>query len=159
MLGDVLFTTEAPLGEVAQVDDETIALAQRIIKFRGLPDILDNSYLKLFLQSTAFQQGLMTFATGSTALGIKSARLGYLSQLVPPIDEQRQIVIAVNEQVKSYEQLIVSAKEAIDLLRERRSALISAAVTGKIDVRNWQPPADESAFDEEMRQAEMKVTA
>jgi len=46
-----------------------------------------------------------------------------------------------------------------NLLLERRSALISAAVTGKIDVRNWQPPADESAFDEEMRQAEMKVTA
>jgi len=42
---------------------------------------------------------------------------------------------------------------------ERRSALISAAVTGKIDVRNWQPPADESAFDEKVSQAGMEAEA
>lgn len=43
---------------------------------------------------------------------------------------------------------ITLAKESIPLLLERRSALISASVTGKIDVRNWQPPADENAFKE-----------
>ncbi|MFV0278403.1 MAG: restriction endonuclease subunit S [Parahaliea sp.] len=45
----------------------------------------------------------------------------------------------------------------IDLLQERRSALISAAVTGKIDVRNWQPPADESAGYEKVRQAGLEA--
>jgi len=158
-IGDVLFTTEAPLGEVAQVDDETIALAQRIIKFRGLPGVIDNSYLKLFLESAPFQNGLMIFATGSTALGIKSDRLGYLWQLVPPFVEQQEIVKLVTQKVKKYKQLIASVKEAIALMRERRSALIAAAVTGKIDVRNWQPPSDESAFDEEVRQAGMETTA
>ncbi|RBI66119.1 restriction endonuclease subunit S [Vreelandella sulfidaeris] len=158
-IGDVLFTTEAPLGEVAQVDDETIALAQRIIKFRGLPGVIDNSYLKLFLESAPFQNGLMIFATGSTALGIKSDRLGYLRQLVPPFVEQQEIVKLVTQKVKKYKQLIASVKEAIALMRERRSALIAAAVTGKIDVRNWQPPSDESAFDEEVRQAGMETTA
>jgi type I restriction enzyme S subunit len=156
-IGDVLFTTEAPLGEVAQIDDETIALAQRIIKFRGLPDFIDNAYLKLFLQSSPFQQGLMTFATGSTALGIKSDRLGYLRQLIPPISEQQKIVISVSQETKRYEQLMTAAKEGIEFMRERRSALISAAVTGKIDVREWQPPADDSAFDEEIRQAGIEV--
>jgi type I restriction enzyme S subunit len=157
-IGDVLFTTEAPLGEVAQVDDETIALAQRIIKFRGLPGIIDNSYLKLFLQSASFQHGLMMFATGSTALGIKSDRLGHLRQLVPPFVEQQSIVKVVNQKVKEFERLMDSVTEAVDLMRERRSALISAAVTGKIDVRDWQPPADESAYDEEVRQTGMEAT-
>jgi len=49
--------------------------------------------------------------------------------------------------------------QLIKHLKERRSALISAAVTGKIDVRDWQPPADESAFEEEVRQAGMETTA
>jgi len=53
----------------------------------------------------------------------------------------------------------LKALEGIALLKERRSALISAAVTGKIDVRNWQPPADESAFDEKVSQAGMEAEA
>lgn len=144
-LGDVLFTTEAPLGEVAQVDNESIALAQRIIKFRGLRDILDCSYLKLFIQSTEFQHGLMTFATGSTALGIKSDRLGYLKQLVPPISEQSQIVEVVAKHAMQFGKLIDIANKAIQLMQERRTALISAAVTGKIDLRGWTQPAEEVA--------------
>lgn len=136
-IGDVLFTTEAPLGEVAQIDNENIALAQRIIKFRGKSNVLDCSYLKLFIQSTEFQQGLMTFATGSTALGIKSDRLSYLKQFVPPLAEQTQIVEAVKEHSKKYEKLIEVASQAIEHMQERRTALVSAAVTGKIDLRGW----------------------
>ena len=136
-IGDVLFTTEAPLGEVAQIDNENIALAQRIIKFRGKSNVLDCSYLKLFIQSTEFQQGLMTFATGSTASGIKSDRLSYLKQFVPPLTEQTQIVEAVKEHSKKYEKLIEVASQAIEHMQERRTALVSAAVTGKIDLRGW----------------------
>lgn len=136
-IGDILFTTEAPLGEVAQIDNENIALAQRIIKFRGKSNVLDCSYLKLFIQSTEFQQGLMTFATGSTALGIKSDRLSYLKQFVPPLTEQTQIVEAVKEHSKKYEKLIEVASQAIEHMQERRTALVSAAVTGKIDLRGW----------------------
>jgi len=68
LIGDVLFTTEAPLGEVSQVDRTDIALAQRIIKFRGQDNVLDNTFLKFFMMSTSFQDSLMTFASGSTAL-------------------------------------------------------------------------------------------
>jgi type I restriction enzyme S subunit len=49
--GDVILTTEAPLGEVAQLGPERIALAQRIIALRGKPDILDNTFLKYLMQS------------------------------------------------------------------------------------------------------------
>lgn len=146
-IGDVLFTTEAPLGEVAQVDDESVAFAQRIIKFRGLENILTNDYLKLFIQSTPFQDGLMTYATGSTALGIKVERLSYLKQLIPPISEQKQIVSTIKLHHIKYGRLIATAMEAINLMKERRAALISAAVTGKIDVRAWVKPAEASASD------------
>ena len=49
--GDVVMTTEAPLGEIAQLDGRKVALAQRLITLRGKPDLLDNTYLKFAMQS------------------------------------------------------------------------------------------------------------
>lgn len=139
-IGDVLFTTEAPLGEVAQVDNVNIALAQRIIKFRGKNKVLDNTYLKYYMMSTEFQDSLMIFATGSTALGIKAERLGYLIQLIPPMQEQLEIISYLKKEINKLDVLEAKAKNGIDLMSERRNSLISAAVTGKIDVRNWKAP-------------------
>jgi len=139
-IGDVIFTTEAPLGEVANIDNENIALAQRIIKFRGKDQIVDNYYLKYFIMSDQFQQGLNTYATGSTAQGIKAERLGYLFLLIPPYKEQSNIVNYLDLEILKLNQLMVKANQVIELLKERRTALISAAVTGKIDVRDWQAP-------------------
>lgn len=129
VLGDVLFTTEAPLGEVAQIDNVNIALAQRIIKFRGKKDILDNTYLKYFILSQEFQDSLMTFATGSTALGIKAERIGYLQQCIPPIHEQTQIANFLDHETAKIDYLIEKQQQLIELLKEKRQAVISHAVT------------------------------
>jgi len=59
-----------------------------------------------------------------------------LTTPVPPIDEQAEIVAAVQRETARLDELMVDAERAIALLQERRTALISAAVTGKIDVRN-----------------------
>jgi type I restriction enzyme, S subunit len=134
-IGDVLFTTEAPLGEVANIDRTDIALAQRIIKFSGKKGIIDNYFLKYFMLSASFQNSLMIFATGSTALGIKAERFVYLRQLIPPYQEQIEITQHIDTQTTKIDALIAKSCQAIDLMKERRTALISAAVTGKIDVR------------------------
>ena len=55
---------------------------------------------------------------------------------LPPLPEQQAISELVNDQARRYETLATSARQAISLLQERRAALISAAVTGKIDVRS-----------------------
>ena len=151
-IGDVLFTTEAPLGEVAQVDRTDIALAQRVIKFSGMDSILDNSFLKYFIMSDAFQQSLMTFASGSTALGIKAERLVYLQQLIPPLCEQHQITSHINAVSSRLDDLESEAIQAINFMKELRTALISAAVTGKIDVREWSAP-EPSAQQEQIPEA------
>lgn len=57
-MGDVVITTEAPLGEVAQLRDDKIALAQRIVCLRGKEGVLDNTYLKYFLMSNIGQYRL-----------------------------------------------------------------------------------------------------
>lgn len=58
MEGDVVLTTEAPLGEVAQLDKRKIALAQRVITLRGKTDFLDNTFLKYLLISNDVQHQL-----------------------------------------------------------------------------------------------------
>ncbi|MDV5060151.1 restriction endonuclease subunit S [Vibrio diabolicus] len=63
---------------------------------------------------------------------------------VPPIVEQRQIVEALTQQKERFDELEGKAIVGIKLLQERRTALISAAVTGKIDVRNWQAPTSQN---------------
>lgn len=136
-IGDLLFTMEAPLGQVALIDRTDIALAQRVVKFRGVPTLMRNSYLLYWLMSTGCQSRLETLATGSTALGIKASKLGMIECLAPPLDEQDSIVALIKHETTKLNVLITEAHSAITLLQERRTALISAAVTGQIDVRDW----------------------
>lgn len=90
-VGDVVMTTEAPLGEVAQLRDAHVALAQRIITIRGKKDVLDNGYLKYFLQSAEGQGCLRARETGTTVTGIKAAELRELMIPLPDIVQQCKI--------------------------------------------------------------------
>lgn len=89
--GDVVMTTEAPLGEIAQLDGSRIALAQRVITLRGKPNILDNSFLKFLMQSAEVQEELRSRATGTTVLGIRQSELRKVSLTLPPLAEQKRI--------------------------------------------------------------------
>ena len=133
--GDVLFTMEAPLGQVALVDREDIALAQRVVKFRGIGDRMTNEFLMWWLIGSHSQYQLNSLSTGSTALGIKSSKLSAVICAVPPLQEQMAISNRIRDLHEQLASVHSSAMSQIDLLQERRSALISAAVTGQIDVR------------------------
>ena len=90
-VGDVVLTTEAPLGEVAQIKDASFALAQRIITIRGKEGIIDNGYLKYFLQSSKGQHRLKERETGTTVTGIKSAELKQVLISAPDFKTQTAI--------------------------------------------------------------------
>jgi type I restriction enzyme, S subunit len=90
-LGDVVVPTEAPLGEVAQLGAERVALAQRVVALRGRPELLDNAFLKFLMQSTGVQDQLRARASGTTVLGIKQSELLKVSLTLPPLAEQRAI--------------------------------------------------------------------
>lgn len=66
--------------------------------------------------------------------------LGNIPILLPEQDELVSICMEIEKQFVQFESLICKAESAIDLMQERRTALISAAVTGKIDVRDWVAP-------------------
>jgi type I restriction enzyme S subunit len=89
--GDVVLTTEAPLGEVAQLDGSRVALAQRVITLRGKPCLLDNNFLKFLLQSSDVQNQLHSRGSGSTVVGIKQSELRKVKLTLPPLPEQKAI--------------------------------------------------------------------
>jgi type I restriction enzyme S subunit len=90
-VGDVVITTEAPLGEVAQLSDNRIALAQRLILLRGKPGLLDNNYLKYLMMSADVQAQLRSRAFGTTVVGIKQSELRKIELRLPSLGEQRAI--------------------------------------------------------------------
>ena len=137
--GDILITTEAPLGETAQILDADIALAQQIILLKVNTTRITNDYLKYHFAADPGRMELCTRATGSTALGIKASHLKASLVAVPPVYEQEEISRTVDSRTVNVDLLIAKIHEVIDLLKEFRTALISAAVTGKIDVREAVP--------------------
>ena len=72
---------------------------------------------------------------------------------IPPDQETKAIVVHIVEQLEKLTKLVDRAGDAMELLRERRTALISAAVTGKIDVRGWKPPSSAAKSETEMEVA------
>lgn len=91
MEGDVVLTTEAPLGEVAQLDARKVALAQRVITLRGKKGTLENDYLLYLLQSSFVQNQLDGRASGSTVTGIKQSELREIILRLPPTALQKSI--------------------------------------------------------------------
>ncbi|UVT20635.1 MAG: restriction endonuclease subunit S [Nitrospira sp.] len=138
--GDILFTTEAPLGNVALVDREDIALAQRIIRFRMSPAHFDSEFILFAMMSDHFQVQLKSLSTGSTAEGLKASKLPILRLIAPPLPEQVAIATYLDKETAKLDALVGKVEEAVERLQEYRTALITAAVTGKIDVRMVTAP-------------------
>lgn len=90
-IGDVVLTTEAPLGEVAQIKFLPVALAQRIVTLRGKRDLLDSGYLLYLMQSQEMQAKLLGRSSGTTVTGIKQSELRKIEIALPPLSEQRAI--------------------------------------------------------------------
>ena len=100
-VGDVLFTTEAPMGNVAQVDKRNIALAQRVIKFRS-KKMLSNLFLLHYMLSDNFQRLISTKAIGTTVQGISGKELHQLKITLPTFAEQTKIakfLSAIDEKI------------------------------------------------------------
>lgn len=112
-LGDVLITTEAPCGNVAQIDKVDVALAQRVIKYRGDKNKINNTFLKYVFLSPPFQSELKKNSTGGIVGGIKGSVLHQMSIKFPyDIIEQQKIAdclsdidTMISEQSNKVEQL------------------------------------------------------
>lgn len=101
--GDILLTTEAPLGMVARLDRDDVAIAQRLLTLRGKKNVLDNDYLLYYLQSPIGQASLKARETGTTVTGIKQAEFRKIELKIPDYDIQKKIsgiLRTIDEKIK-----------------------------------------------------------
>ncbi|WP_219927718.1 restriction endonuclease subunit S, partial [Aeromonas sp. HMWF016] len=143
--GDVLVAkVGSPPGEACiypNSEPEAI-ITQDVVRIRVNKQLCDAYYLSCLLNSTYGKAIVDDISVESTR---KRFGLGDYKQLkipLPPLDEQIQLASWIRDQCDKLDMLNTKAKCTIDLMQERRIALISAAVTGKIDLRGWTPPSD-----------------
>lgn len=143
--GDMLLTHKGTVGEVAliplDIKEDYWMLTPQVTYYRWLGKKFFNKYFYYQFQSFSIQSQLEIIGgKQSTRAYVGLIAQGDLVVAIPPINEQLDIASNILEKDKNYQLMIYKAESAIQLMQERRTALISAAVTGKIDVRNWQNP-------------------
>lgn len=118
-VGDVFFTTEAPLGNVAQLDsDEPIALGQRIITLQPDRNVIHQSFLKYFLLTPSTQRAINRVATGATVKGIKAKLFKKIQISYPSIVEQKKIVTLLDKAFADIEQARANTEQNLQNARE-----------------------------------------
>ncbi len=140
--GDLIISCSASTGLVSEVDESTVGAIPYtgLIRLKPRTRKIISQYIKLLVQSDLFFEQIEVLQTGSTIQHFGPFHLQQMYISLPPNEEQEVICLEVKNRVRDIENLILKAESAIQLMQERRIALISAAVTGKIDVRNWQAP-------------------
>jgi type I restriction enzyme S subunit len=141
--GDVLFTrTSETVDDIGVASTCLRALPRStfagfLIRFRPYEGVLDSEYSTYLFRNQGVQGHFAGTMNLVTRASLSQGELRNLPSCVPPLAEQRDIAAALNETTRILRGLVAEAKHAVILLQERRSALISAAVTGQIDVRGF----------------------
>ncbi|MFZ3023461.1 restriction endonuclease subunit S [Pseudomonas sp.] len=150
--GDFLFNTRNSLDLVGKVcvwrrELQAALYNSNILRISFNKSLIGSSgFVNYLLNSNLGLEQLRLIARGTTSVAaIYYKDLSSLSFAFPLPSEQLEIERFLDIQTTQLDALVNAAEQAIDLIKERRSALISAAVTGKIDVRSWQPPASAQA--------------
>jgi type I restriction enzyme S subunit len=137
--GDIIYSRNATVGEAALVpSDIKFAMGQDVCLLSKILEF-NSEFLLHQLKSPVIQLQLESLLIGSTFKRINVEEIRNFMICIPSVEEQNQISSHLRDRASRYDKLINKSEEAIELMKERRTALISAAVTGKIDVRNWQP--------------------
>ncbi|MCK9366166.1 MAG: restriction endonuclease subunit S [Metallibacterium scheffleri] len=139
-VGDLVIGMDRPLiaagMRVAKVKEEDVPclLLQRVALLRTSSE-LNSDLLMHWLSTPMFVAHFSPETTGVSVPHISPDQIASFVIALPPSDEQRKIIDFVDEELGRLTRLCWQSEQAVQLLKERRSALISAAVTGKIDVR------------------------
>ncbi len=136
-----MFTREAPAGEACVYDGSIpLCLGQRMVLFKLKKDRVNPEFVLHSLYSGLADDFIKQLSQGSTVAHFNMADIQNIPLFEPSLDEQARITDYLQNILDKYKTLIAAAESQIQLMQERRTALISAAVTGKIDVRDWVKP-------------------
>jgi type I restriction enzyme, S subunit len=145
-VGDIVLTRKGSLGNA------------RLVTELAVKGIIDSDTIRIRINSNKVQPKLMSFLMhnalyvseqitrnrrGAILPGLNTETISNIFLLVPQPSDQNELFEYLQVQNNKFDSAVAKCISAVELLEERRTALISAAVTGKIDVRNWQPAQTE----------------
>lgn len=128
--GDIMFTTEAPLGNVAEFPDIKAALGQRTLTLVPKAPLLDAKFLKWLLLDKLAQDLIWSHATGSTAKGIKQKTFRKLKFGFPSLDEQ----VRISNLLEDIDAVRDAAKRSGEAQVAMKAHLMSDLLTGRVRV-------------------------
>jgi type I restriction enzyme, S subunit len=141
--GDLLFTTEAPLGEVAVAPvGVKFSIAQRMMLLRGNCAVWLPVFLKLQIMSDGVQAKLRFSATGSTVAGVSSRNFRPIALAVPPLAEQHRIVAEAERLLSVADEVEQTVRIQLTRAQRLRQSVLKSAFEGKLVP---QDPNDEPA--------------
>jgi len=141
--GDVIFTTEAPLGNVAQINtEERLAFAQRIIVMQPRADKIDQTFLKYMLLSPEIRKKIFDNGTGATVTGIKSKLLKQIQIPIPPLSEQEEIVAILDEVFTAIVQARANIEKNIENANEFFQSRLNEIFSWKGEGWEWKRLGD-----------------
>lgn len=144
--GDILFSKDGTIGQTAIVpDDVDFVVASSLIIIRADKEKALPAFMDLLLQSSLVKEQVESFVKGAALRRLSIQNLEKVFGVFPTLSEQLMISDYIYAQLNRLDVLESKAVAQIQLLEERRTALISAAVTGKIDVRDWVAPDTQKA--------------
>lgn len=134
---DLLISGSASMGNVSEVDQEAAgAIAYTgLIRLREKKCVMQKDFILWALTSHVFSTQIDLFKAGSTIQHFGPTHLSQMLLVVPPPEEQKAIALQLKEDVARLDLLSAKSESSIELLKEHRAALITAAVTGQIDLR------------------------
>lgn len=140
--GDVLFSITAYLGSVAVVPPDLgrAFVSQHVALARPRGHRLQPEWIAYVTASHVGKTCLEMLGYGGTKVQLSLGDVANLLVTVPALHEQEDLVHFLDREIANFDALTAEAQRAIGLLQERRTALITAAVTGQIDVRGFVPP-------------------
>ncbi|HBB9946068.1 restriction endonuclease subunit S [Vibrio parahaemolyticus] len=143
--GDTLFTrTSETVDEIGFSSTclstiENATFAGFLIRFRPKLDTLNPSFSKYYFRNEKLRAFFVKEMNLVTRASLSQELLKKMVVTLPSLQEQQIIADYLDNKEKVFSTLISRSQSTINLIKERKSALISAAVTGKIDVRDWEP--------------------
>jgi type I restriction enzyme S subunit len=134
--GDLLIVQTGDIGQAAVVTDEFAGCnCHALIIVSPLREVVCGEFLGWVFNSDYGKHSLLAIQTGALHPHLNCGNVKDVFVPIPPFLEQLKIVESCGAATSAFDELMAEAEAAVALLNERRSALISAAVTGKIDVR------------------------
>ena len=137
LAGDIIFARRGELGRCGLVTSHQDGwiCGTGSLRLRPLPELSRPEFLLHSLSTRGVGEWLELQSVGATMLNLNGSIIGRIPIGFPPMNEQEEIVSRVSNEIHRSDTLVAKVREAIGRLKELRTALISAAVTGKIDVR------------------------